>query len=338
MNQPLQTILLGLTICLLLLGSAVSAAPPIPQNSDVQYRSFRYAHEPEGRKYHVFLTRPVPEELFYFTELRATTNIDDPPEKETAVLMTVHTKSATRPGEWKQVYLLIADHQAAMPKKIDLFKLFDSGTYALDVSAKTIELQSPRFVFTQPPKDALKFPDVSFRLVDLTGDGILDVWVEFGYAVAVISFQNGEFKEIFSAYTVPGSLPDAEYVDLDEDGTYEIKVPYSIYIEELPGSPHLPWMSLYEWDGNAYVLNNERFYAGNNDFLIRLLGEYNYQLLQRGGFVNDCETYRFYLGLLYYYRGSKSPPDLEWILEHAKNEDYIQAASALLKKSPPPRR
>ena len=332
MKQPLQTILLGLTICFLLSGSVVSAAPPISQNSDVQYRSFRYAYDPEGRKYHAFLVRPVPKELYYSTELRATANIDDTPEKETAVLMTVNAKSATRPGEWKQAYLLIADHQAAMPKKIDLFKLFDSGTYALDVAAKTVKLQSPRFVFTQPPKDALKPPDVSFRLVDLTGDGILDVWIEFGYAVAVISFQNGEFKEIFSTYTVPGSLSDAEYVDLDEDGTYEIKIPYSIYIEELPGSPHLPWMSLYEWDGNAYVLNNERFYAGNNDFLIRILGEYNYQLLQRGGFVNYCETYRFYLGLLYYYRGSKSPSDLEWILEHAKNDDYIQAASALLKK------
>lgn len=335
MNHLLQTILLGLTICLLLLGSAVSAAPPVPQNPDVQYRSFRYAYSPEGRKYHVFLTRPVPEELYYATELRATANIDDTPEKETAVLMTVNPIRQTYPGEWKQAYLLIADHQAAMPKKIDLFKLFDSGTYTLDVAAKTIELQSPRFVFTQPPKEALKSPDVSLRLVDLTGDGILDVWVEFGYAVAVISFQNGEFKEIFSAYTVPGSLPDAEYVDLDNDGTYEIKIPYSIHIEELPGTPHLPWMSLYEWNGTDYVLNNERFYANNNDLLIGLLSEYNYQLLQRGTFISYCETYRFYLGLLYYYRGNKSPSDLEWILEHAKNDDYIQATSSLLKKSPP---
>ena len=335
MNQPLQTILLGFTICLLLSGSVVSAAPPISQTSDVQYRSFRYAYDPEGRKYHAFLVRPVPKKLYYSTELRATANIDDTPEKETAVLMTVNAKSATRPGEWKQAYLLIADHQAAMPKKIDLFKLFDSGTYALDVAAKTVKLQSPRFVFTQPPKDALKPPEVSFRLVDLTGDGILDVWIEFGYAVAVISFQNGEFKEIFSSYTVPGALPDVEYVDLDNDGTYEIKIPYSIYIEELPGVPHLPWMSLYEWNGNDYVLNNERFYAENNDFLIRILGEYNYQMLQRGGFINYCETYRFYLGLLYYYRGSKSPSDLEWILEHAKNDDYIQAAESIVKKSPP---
>ena len=33
------------------------------------------------------------------------------------------------------------------------------------------------------------------RLVDLTGDGTLDVWVEQAYyGVVVISFQNGEFK------------------------------------------------------------------------------------------------------------------------------------------------
>lgn len=335
MKQPLQTILLGLTICFLLSGSEVSTAPPISQTSDVQYRRFRYAYDPEGRKYHVFLTRPLPKELYYSTELRATANIDNTPAKETVVLIIVGTSRAALPGEWGQAYLLIADHQAAMPKKIDLFKLFDAGTYALEVPAKTIELQSPAFVFTEPPKNAFKYRNISFRLVDLTGDGILDIWVEFGYAVAVISFQNGEFKEIFNSYTVPGTLPDVEYVDLDNDSTYEIKIPYSIYIEELPGVPHLPWMNLYEWDGTNYVLNNERFYADNNDFLIRLLGEYNYQMLRHGEFVNYCETYRFYLGLLYYYRGSKSPSDLEWILEHAKNDDYIQAASALLKKSPP---
>ena len=338
MKKHLQTILFGLTICLLPLSSAVSAAPPISQTSDVQYRRFRYAYDPEEQKYHVFLTRPLPKELYYSTELRATANIDNTPEKETVVLIIVGTSRAAFPGEWEQAYLLIADHQAAMPKKIDLFKLFDAGTYALEVPAKTIELQSPAFVFTEPPKNAFKYRNISFRLVDLTGDGILDIWVEFGYAVVVISFQNGEFKEIFSSYTVPGPLPDVEYVDLDKDGTYEIKIPYSIHIKDVPGLPHLPWMSLYEWDGNAYVLNNERFYADNNDFLIRLLGEYNYQMLRRGTFISRCETYRFYLGLVYYYRGSKSPSDLQWILKHAKKDAYIQAASSLLKKLPPPRR
>ena len=334
MKKPLQTTLFGLAICLLLSGLAVSADTPTPQTSGVRYQRFQYGYEHRGRIYYRFLPSPPPEGLHYSTELKATANIDDTPEKEAVVLMLVGTEYHTYSLNWTHAYLLIADTDAAVPKKIDLFKLFDSGTYALEVPAKTVELQSPAFVFTHPPKDALKSPDVSFRLVDLTGDGTLDIWIEFGYAVAVISFQNGEFKEIFSAYTVSGLLPDAEYVDLDKDGTYEIKIPYSIHIEALPGSPYLPWMSLYEWDGSAYILNNERFYADNNDFLIRLLGEYNYQMLQRGEFVSYCETYKFYLGLLYYYRGSKSPSDLEWILEHAKNNDYIQAASVLLKKAP----
>ena len=333
MKQYLQITLFGLAICFLLSSSVVSAAPPTSQTPDVQYRRFRYAYDPEGQKYHVFLTHPVPKELYYSTELRATANIDDTPKKETVVLITVGPSRAAFPGEWGQAYLLIADHEAAMPEKIDLFKLFDAGTYALEVPAKTIELQNPEFVFTQPPKDALKSPNTSFRLVDLTGDGILDIWVEFGYAVVVISFQNGTFKEIFSAYTVPGLLPEAEYVDLDQDGSYEIKIPYSIYIEDVPGSPHLPWMSLYEWDGNAYILNNERFYSENNEFLIRLLGEYNYQMLRRGTYISHSETYRFYLGLVYYYRNGATGY-LQWILEHAKNDNYIQTAESILKKLP----
>ena len=339
MKKPLQNTLFGLAIYLLLSGSAVSADPPIPQTSEVTYQRFPYGYHPKGRIYHRFLPSPVPEELYYSTELKATANIDDTPEKETVVLMLVGAtnREALFPGNWSQAYLLITDTDAAVPKKIDLFKLFDSGTYTLEVPAKTIELQSPQFVFTQPPKDALKSPYVSFRLVDLTGDGLLDIWVEFGYAVAVISFQNGEFKEIFSAYTVPGLLPDAEYVDLDKNGTYEIKIPYSIYIEDLPGSPHLPWMSLYEWNGKDYVLNNERFYTEDGEFLIRLLSEYNYQLLQRGKFISYCETYRFYLGLAYYYQGNKSPSDLQWILEHAKTDNYIQAAASFLKRTPPRR-
>ena len=72
---------------------------------------------------------------------------------------------------------------------------------------------------------------------------------------------------------------------------------YSIHIEEVPGAPHLEWMSLYEWDGNAYILNNERFYAKNNKSLIQLLGAYNYQALRHGSIIHQCETYRFYLGV-----------------------------------------
>ncbi len=126
-----------------------------------------------------------------------------------------------------------------------------------------------------------------------------------------------------------------EYIDLDNDGIYEIKIPDRIAINTDMGS-RPEWMSLFKWDGNAYVLNNEKFYADNNDFLIRLLGEYTYQMLRRGTFISHCETYRFYLGLVYYYRGNRSPSYLQWILKHAKKDAYIQAAESLLKKLPSP--
>ncbi len=358
MKRHLQTTLLAFCISLILTPFVVNADTSKTTNSEVQYQRYSWR---EGQKYHRFLPATRPEGLSYNTRLKATANIDDTPEKESVVLMLIDMPTIQYypfSGKWIQAFLLIADEtQAAVPKKKAFFKLFDSGEHALEVpSAKSIEYQSPAFVFTEPPKDALKSRAATFRLVDLTSDGTLDIWVEFGYAVAVISFQDSEFKVVFSRYTVPGLLPDAEYVDLDNDGTYEIKIPYSIPVDEVPGAPDLPWVSLYEWDGTDYVLNNQKFYAENNEFLIRLLNEYNYTLLQHGSIINLCETYKFYLGLVHAYRRSKitfssvsneltrhhyydqdgMPSELQWILEHGKNGDYIQAIKSIW-KSPPPR-
>lgn len=360
MKQHLRTTLLALSI-LLMLGpfSVVNADTSKTTASEVQYQRYSWR---EGRKYHRFFPTPEPEGLCYSTELKATANIDDTPERESVVLMLLNVVPTTVyypfPGKWVQAFLLITDEtEAGVLKKKVLFKLFDSETHVLEVpTAKSIELQSPAFVFTEPPKDSLKSRDAAFSLVDLTGDGILDVWVECGDAVAVISFQNGELKVVFSCYTVPGLLPDAEYVDLDNDGSYEIKIPYSVHVEEVPGAPDLPWMSLYEWDGTAYVLNNRKFYAENDEFLIRLLNAYNYMLLRHGSIISLCETYKFYLGLVHSYRRSKirfsnvsnklihhhvyeqdtMSSELQWILEHGKNENYIQAIKSIW-KSPPPR-
>ena len=328
MKQVRQTILLGLAISLILTTFPVKAETSQTTTPDVKYQRWYYTHE--GQIYHRFLPSLTSKELSYRTRMTATANIDDTPEKETVVLMLVDVHPKKRVYHWVQVFLLITNTQAGKLEKKDLFKLYDTGTHTLEAPAvKAIELQSPPFVFTQPPKNALKSRNVNFTLVDLTGDGTLDIWVEFGYAVAVISFQNGEFKELFSSYTVPGLLSEAEYVDLDNDGIYEIKIPYSIHIEEVPDAPHLEWMSLYAWDGNAYILNNERFYAENDDFLIQLLGAYNYQLLRHGTIIHRCETYRFYSGLVSHYRGSVSPVNLQWIITHAKNENYIQAAEEI---------
>ena len=339
MKQLLQNTLFGFTILMILSWAIVSADTSTPKISDVEYKRYEWANNSDGQKYHHLLETRLPKGLEYFARMIATANINDTPEKETIVPIAVDMKVPPYDRDCVQAFLLIIEtgSQVGTPLKKHIFKLFDAGTHALDVPAKTIELQSPPFVFTQPPKDTFESLNSSFKLVDLTGDGILDVWVKFGYAVVVISFQDGEFREIFSAYTVPGSMPDPAYVDLDNDGTYEIKIPYSIRIEGIPGAPYLEWMSLYEWDGTTYSLNNERFYAENNDFLIRLLSEYNYQMLRRGSFTRQREIYSFYLGLVFHYRGNAAMAKvyLEWVINLGTQDDYIQAAESFLKKLRP---
>lgn len=341
MKQHIRNTHLGLSIFLILSCFTVSADTSKPATSEVEYKQYDLPTDPEGQKYHRLLTVTPPQERYYNTRMIATANIDDTPGKETVILMTADTKISEPDGNWTQAFLVIAEAEteAALPRKIDLFKFFDAGTPALDVpAAKVIEFQNPPFVFTQPPKDAQEPNTVSFKLIDLTGDGVLDVWLEFGYAVAIVSFQNGEFKEIFSSYS--GRIHQPEYVNLNNDGTYEIKIPNTIYIDGIPGASCPEWISLYEWNGNAYVLNNEKFYAENDDFLIRLLRRYNYQMSQYGRFIRLCEAYSFYVALAHYYRGSEASAlwYLHWLLEHAENDDYIRATDALLKHLPPDRK
>ena len=45
-----------------------------------------------------------------------------------------------------------------------------------------------------------------------------------------------------------------EYIDLDNDGTYEIKIPDRTSIGTDRGS-YPEWVSLYEWNGTTYILN-----------------------------------------------------------------------------------
>ena len=329
MKQYFQITLLGLSILLLLWGSLVNADTQTPKNSNVAYKGYDSPFDLEGQKYHRFLAAPAPEGLRYYTRLKAIGNIDDTPEKETIVLMTANAGQ-----DWIQAFLLITETKAdGVPKKKELFKLFDAGTHAFDVPGKTIELQSVPFVFWKLRKDRPWFYQrVSFEVVDLTGDGILDLWVECAYGVAVISFQNGEFVEVCGSYSSPRSENPIEYVDIDKDGIYEIKIPDSIHINGAPGAAAPEWMSLYEWDGNTYVLNNKRFYADNDAFLIRLLEQYIFWQ----PFSRNEEIYHFYIGLVYTYRGNTSMARelLQRVARNAKNDDYIHAAKDLLKKLP----
>lgn len=335
MTKHIHSLLVGLSILLIFGCWTVNADPPTSKVSDVEYKSYAdHPIDPEGRKYHRFLQFSAPQGASYDTRQKATANIDDTPEKETIVLMVA--RAGEEWSDWCQAFLLIAEdetEEVGLPKKKALFKLFDAGVYDFDVPGKTIEVRNPPFVFDGLWRGgSWRFRRVSFKLVDLTGDGILDIWVDHAYGVAVISFQNGEFKEICSGYAYSREH-SSEYVDLDKDGIYEIKIPRSIFMIDFPGLRYVHWMSLYEWDGTAYVLNNERVYAENDEFLIQLLRQYNYALVRYGRY----EPYSFYIGLVFYYRGNTAMARryLQWVVKHAEKQAYIQAAESLLKKLPP---
>ena len=239
-------------------------------------------------------------------------------------------------GDWCQAFLLIAEAETegvGLPKKKELFKLFDADWHNFDVPGKTIELQSPPFAIKEVTSSRPWSGHASFKLINLTGDGTLDIWVKSSDGVAVISFQNGEFKEVCSAHSSFKRKTPIEYIDLDKDGIYEIKIPTIISINGIPGGWRPEWVSLYEWDGTTYILNNERFYAENDEFLIGLLHMYNTILIRHGRY----EGYSFYIGLVFYYRGNAAMARkyLQWVVKHAENDAYIQAAESIVKKFPP---
>ena len=310
------------------------------KTSDVEYHyydHYDFPIDPDRQIYHRFLATPPPDTLSYTTRMKAIANIDDTAKKETIVLMVTQPRGEwVEWGQWNQAFLLIAENTAdGLPKQKDLFKIFASRTYPWDVPAKTIEVQSAPFVFREfRSAEPWGFQGVSFKLVDLTGDGILDIWAEHAYGVAVISFQNGEFKAVCGAYSSTRRKDPIEYIDLDNDGIYEIRIPDRISISGGGARASYPqWVSLYKWDGNTYVLDNERFYADNDEFLIGLLKLYNHVLIQYGRF----DEYGFYIGLVFYYRGDvpMARKYLQWVAENAENDRYIHAAEDLLKKLSP---
>ena len=217
MKKNIQTILFGLAILLILTTLvAVNAETAKTTTSQVTYNYYTLFNFLEA--YQGSLPSPAPEELYYHGRMRATANIDDTPEKENIVLIAGNTELRTFSGDpaevdnWILAFLIITGTGIDRAEKKEVFKLFDTRRVPLDVSTKSIELHNAPLVFTEPT-------DVSFRLVDVTDDGILDIWVESAHGVALISFQDGAFKEVFSNYTVSREkLTDAfdvEYVRYD---------------------------------------------------------------------------------------------------------------------------
>ena len=194
MKQYIQTTFLGLSILLLFGCLTVSADTATPETSEIEYHGYEFPSDPEGKNYHRFFSGPAPEDLFYDTRGKVIANIDNTPEKETIVPIVADSRHDAFAGNWSHVFLLILDEtEPSVPKKKAFFKFL--GSADLDDPAKTVEFQKPPFVFSPGSYPGHGVP---FKLVDLTGDGILDVWFDLGEAIAVISFQNGEFKVVFN--------------------------------------------------------------------------------------------------------------------------------------------
>lgn len=358
MKQHIQITLLALSIPLMFSCWNVNADNATTPKPAIEAKLFYDPPHTEVQLDQRFLPSPLPGGLSYGRAFKASANIDGTPEKETVVSIIADGRGSVGDGNWGQAYLLITMTEAGVTKKKDLFKLFDVDGHDSDVPMKLIDLKVPRFIFTVRSKYDSKPHGVSFTLIDLTGDGILDIWVEFAYAVAVISFQDGEFKEIFSSYTYT-HRGGAEYIDLDNDGSYELKIPHRVYLDGFTRSSHPIWMNLYEWDGTAYVLNNEKFYTQDNDIFFKLLSTYNHHLRLRYKYQLALETkdpiliqrlhpvniqkvdasryfevYDFYIGLGHYFRGElfHAQRYLQSVATEAKNREYRSAADNMLKE------
>ena len=302
---------------------------------------YRAPMEPESEMYQRYLAAPPPKSphynLYYNSQSKAIANVDNTPEKETVVLLAAETGIDGPGGEWVQAFILITDSKSEIPKKIDLFKLFDAETHKFDVPAKSIGMQNSPYVVRKPWKgQPWGYYALGFTLIDLTGDGILDIWVDCAYGAAVISFQNGEFKEVFSCFSY-SKEEEQEYVDLDNDGIYEIRIPDTIPIQGIPGASRPEWISLYEWNGTKYVLNNKRFYENNNEYYKKLLTNYrSVKNAPYGQGPHVFEQFELYLGLVHYYRGKTQMAKwyLQRVAKQSKDKDYVKAAESILNELP----
>lgn len=299
--------------------------------SQVEYQGYL---EWEGKEYQQFLP-PEPEGMWYYTKMKGIGNVDNTPEKEEVVLITVQHQIGAEYVE--QAFLLVCTKAEGVLKKKGLLKLYDYGA-----EETSFQGAYPSLVFR---KTTWKFMPNNGRLklVDLNGDGMLDVFVElwfsggsYGpYYIAVVSFQNGKLKQIFNSFAgANASSPfPPQYIDVDKDGIYEIEIPNEIVVEGVPHSSMPTWINLYEWNGEKYVLNNQKFYSRDTSILFSFVETYLHELTPTREPGRYFEEYEFYLGLIYYYQGSPyAHTYLGRIVEKAKNENYIKEAQAVLKR------
>jgi len=328
--------------CLILASWQAKADTPQETISHVEYQLY---NEQEGEEYQQFLPPlPLHEGQWYWTRMVGIGNVDNTPDIEEIALITLQNSAENRePFQYWRAFLLVCvRHEKVLEKKY-LLEIFNNTEKEFST-----DKPYPPMIFKRNNNWEFFPSNGSLQLVDLNNDGILDIfillWDTGGsyspYCVEVVSFQNCELKRLFTSFAGVGHY-SPQALDIDGDGLYEIQIPNEITV----GFEHATdptWISLYEWNGKEYILNNKKFYSRDNDILIQFLQFYcqrlrwyTDQILYWGSKTEMYfEDYEFYLGLIYYYKEKPylARDYLERIVEKAKNEGYIKEAQSVLKQ------
>jgi hypothetical protein len=312
-----------------------------PQKT-IPYVEYQLYNEQEGKEYQQFLPS-LHEGQWYWTRMVGIGNVDNIPDVEEIALITLQNSEEHRePFQYWQAFLLVCvRHEKSLEKKY-LLEIFNNTEKEFST-----EKPHPPMIFDRYG-DWEFFPsNGSFQLIDLNHDGILDIFIQlsntggsyFLYCVEVVSFQSGELKRLFTSFA---GVTSPQVLDIDSDGLYEIQIPDEIAVAGFEPASDPTWVSLYEWNGKDYVLNNKKFYSRDNDTLIQFLQFYCYRLQWYANqiFYGESKTemyfedYEFYLGLIYYYKEKPylARDFLGRIVEKAKSKDYIKEAQSILKQ------
>jgi len=331
-----------LVIFCLVFSWQIRAESPQEIISSVKYQ--RYG-EQEGKEYQQFLPPlPLHEGQWYWTRMTGIGNVDNNPDIEEIALITSQKSGEHRePFQYWQAFLIVCvRHEKSLEKKY-LLEIFNNTEKEFST-----DKPYPHIIFKKH-RDWEFFPsDGSFQLIDLNHDGILDIFIQLWYTggsyspfcAEVVSFQSGELKRLFTSFAGAKDY-SPQVLDIDTDGLYEIQIPDEITV----GFEHASdptWISLYEWNGKEYILNNKKFYSRDNDILIQFLQFYSYRLRWHADMVfywkseteMYFEDYEFYLGLIYYYKEKphRAKDFFDRIVERAKNENYIREARIILRQ------
>jgi len=107
----------------------------------------------------------------------------------------------------------------------------------------------------------ISIPELQVK--DVNNDGMYEIVATVDLTCTVcpnliIIINRGDSLKLYEIPDEYASL-GKDLVDLDRNGTYEIIAKSPLNAETLAGPHYLPWVDIYEWDGEGYAKANKRF-------------------------------------------------------------------------------